>query len=125
MNLNSYLLMSEERFRKYIQEIEHGTNCTEFLFQYENFISNVRNDPEAKKEYIIHKALSKLKRYLMYKLLQEKPMCTCALAKIFQISEGTVTHHLKILEKAGLIMGKKEGYFTRYYSMDKFIQLLS
>ncbi len=117
--------MSEERFKKYIQELEPGTSCTEFLNKHEDFIANVMNDTLTKKEYKIHKALSKMKRYLMYKLLQDKPMCTCALAKVFQISEGTVTHHLKILEEAGLIMGKKEGYFTRYYSVEKLIQVLS
>lgn len=115
--------MSEERFKKYIQELERGTTCAEFLQKHENFISDIIKNPEAKKEHKIHKALSKLKRYLMYKLLQEKPMCTCALAKVFQISDGTVTHHLKILEEAGLIMGKKEGYFTRYYPVEKLIQL--
>ena len=117
--------MSEERFKKYIQELEPETKCTAFLKKHKEFIVNIKDDPEAKKEYKIHNALSKLKRYLMYKLLQEKPMCTCALARVFQISEGTVTHHLKILEEAGLIMGKKEGYFTRYYTIEKLIQLFS
>jgi len=125
IKLHFLSIMSEERFKKYIQELEPGTTCSVFLKKQEKFIANVIADSETKKEFKIHKALSKLKRYLMYKLLQEKPMCTCALARVFQISEGTVTHHLKILQEAGLIMGKKEGYFTRYYPVEKLIQLFT
>jgi len=36
-----------------------------------------------------------------------------------------ITHHLKILEDAGLIIGKKEGYFTRYYTVEELVQKLS
>lgn len=117
--------MSEERFKKYIQEIENGTSCGEFLDEYTQLLSELRNDNEFKKELKIHNALSNSKRYFMYKLLREKPMCTCALARLFDLSDGTITHHLKILEGAGLVIGKKEGYFTRYYTIEKIIQTLS
>jgi ArsR family transcriptional regulator len=119
------LLMSKERFENYIQEMEKGTNCKEFLEESFKFISNIKKDPEATKEYKIHKALSNIKRFLIFYLLKKKPMCTCALANVFSVSDGTVTHHLKILEDAGLIIGKKEGYFTRYYTVEKLIQYLS
>jgi ArsR family transcriptional regulator len=117
--------MTEERFKKYIFELERGTSCTEFLENYNNVVLSLKKDPKSEKEYKTHKALSNKKRFLIYKLLIEKPMCTCALAKVFQISDGTISHHLKILEEAGLIIGKKESYFTRYFTVEKLIQTIT
>ena len=114
-----------ERFKKYIQEVEETTTCQRFLDENKKFISQTKNNKKFLKEWKIHKALSNLNRFLMYKLLEIKPMCTCALANVFSVSDGTITHHLKILEKAGLIMGKKEGYFTRYYTKKNLIDQLT
>ena len=117
--------MSEKRFKNYIQEIEKETTCEEFLKENRDFVMKITQDSEKLQEYKIHKALSNLKRYIINELLQTKPMCTCALANVFQVSDGTITHHLKILESAGLIVGKKEGYFTRYYIIKELIAELS
>lgn len=118
-------MLTEERFKNYIQEMEKGTTCTEFLEKNKKLILNIKKDSNAMKEYNTHKALSNIKRYIIFKLLKNKPMCTCAIAKVFEVSDGTITHHLKILEEAGLIIGKKEGYFTRYYTVEQLIQKLS
>ena len=122
---NNNCLLIMERFKKYIQDVEKTTTCEQFLHENKKFISQTKNNIKFLREWKIHKALSNLKRFLMYKLLEHKPMCTCALAKVFSVSDGTITHHLKILEKAGLIMGKKEGYFTRYYTKKNLIDQLT
>ena len=117
--------MSKERFKNYIQEVERETTCGEFLKENRDFVMKLTQDSEKLQEYNIHKALSNLKRYIIYKLLENKPMCTCALANVLQVSDSTITHHLKILESAGLIVGKKEGYFTRYFIIKELIAELS
>ncbi len=117
--------MIEDRFKKYIQEIEGNTTCKEFLEINRMLIARITGDKEIIQEYHIHKALSNLKRFTILNVLQHKPMCTCALARIFGVSDGTITHHLKILEAAGLIIGKKEGYFTRYYTKKELIAELT
>lgn len=114
-----------ERFEKYIQEVEKNTTCEQFLEENKKFTSQIKNNKRSMGDWKIHKALSNIKRFMIYKLLERRPMCTCALAKIFSVSDGTITHHLKILEKAGLIMGKKEGYFTRYYTTKNMITQLT
>ena len=68
----------------------------EFLKESENFISNIKKDPEATKEYKIHKALSNMKRFLIFYLLKKKPMCKCALSNVLNFSDGNVKNHLKI-----------------------------
>lgn len=114
-----------ERFEKFIQEVEENTTCEQFLEENKKFVFQIKNNEKTSREWKFHKALSNLKRFTIYKLLEQKPMCTCALAKVFSVSDGTITHHLKILEKTGLIMGKKEGYFTRYYTKTNMIKELT
>ena len=114
-----------ERFKKYIQEVEENTTYERFLDENKKKVSQIKNNEKFIEEWKFHNALSNLKRFTMYKLLEYKPMCTCALARVFSVSDGTITHHLKILEKTGLIMGKKEGYFTRYYTKKNMIKELA
>ena len=117
--------MTEERFKNYIRDVEPSTSCTAFLDKYRKQVSTLKNDPNALAELKIHKALSNSKRYIILKLLERNPMCTCALARVFEVSDGTITHHLKILEEVGLILGKKEGYYTRYYTKKNLIKTFS
>jgi len=117
--------MTEERFKNYIRDIEPSTSCTAFLDKYRERVNFLKSDPNALMELKINKALSNSKRYIILKLLEHNPMCTCALARVFDVSDGTITHHLKILEEAGLIIGKKDGYYTRYYTKKNLIETIS
>jgi predicted transcriptional regulator len=123
LNYNYLSLM--KRFDKYIQEVEKTTTCEQFLDENRSYVSQTEKNEEFLNDWKIHKALSNKNRYLIFKLLEHKPMCTCALANVFSVSDGTITHHLKILEKTGLIIGKKEGYFTRYYTKKLMIDQLT
>ena len=123
--INDFLLLIMERFEKYIQEVEVNTSCEQFLDEYQLYVSQIKDNKDLLREWKIHNALSNFKRFSIYLLLKHRPMCTCALAKVFSVSDGTITHHLKILENAGLIMGKKEGYFTRYYTKQNLINQLT
>ncbi len=63
------------------------------------------------------KALADPVRVRLMSLLlseQETGMCTCDLAPAVQLSEATVSHHLKQLREAGLIEGTKRGTNTWY-----------
>lgn len=48
------------------------------------------------------------------KILNDNNRCVCELEAILDISQSTISHHLKILEKIGLIKGIRRGYFTHY-----------
>jgi len=114
-----------ERFEKYIQEVEKNTTCEQFLEETHQIVSQIKHNKEIMEEWKLYKALSNLKRFIIYKLLEHKPMCTCALARVFSVSDGSITHHLKILEEANLIKGLKEGYFTKYYTKSNMIKQLT
>ena len=71
------------------------------------------------KEFIkVMKALSDPNRVKIIKMLQHKLMCVCELREALQISQSSVSKHLKILEEAGLVDYKKDGLWVNYYLTD-------
>ena len=59
-------------------------------------------------------ALANKKRLMIINILKEKDRCVCELEAVLDESQPSISHHLKILEKAGLIRGWKKGKFTHY-----------
>lgn len=60
------------------------------------------------------KALAHETRLRMVELLLSHNLCVRALASCLQISEAAASQHLRILRKAGLVKGEKQGYWTHY-----------
>lgn len=59
-------------------------------------------------------ALANKKRLIIMNILKEKDRCVCELEAVLDESQPSISHHLKILENAGLIRGWKKGKFTHY-----------
>ena len=71
------------------------------------------------KDFIkVMKALSDSNRVKILKLLQQKTMCVCELQGALQVSQPSVSKHLKLLEEAGLVDYIKEGLWVNYYLAD-------
>ena len=71
------------------------------------------------KEFIkVMKALSDPNRVRIVKMLQHRLMCVCELQEALQISQSSVSKHLKILEEAGIVDFKKDGLWVNYYLTD-------
>ena len=66
----------------------------------------------------VMKALSDPNRVKILKLLQQKTMCVCELQGALQISQPSVSKHLKLLEEAGLVDYRKEGLWVNYFLAD-------
>ena len=60
------------------------------------------------------KAMSHPVRLQMVELLLQRRMCVRSLARHFDVSEPTISVHLKILKNAGLIIGEKKSYYMHY-----------
>ncbi|MFO7794684.1 MAG: ArsR/SmtB family transcription factor [Promethearchaeati archaeon] len=67
-------------------------------------------------------------RLIILKLLSQNDYCVCELEAILDKAQSSVSHHLRLLEKAGLIRGIKKGYFTHYEiineNFEKFFRYL-
>ena len=64
------------------------------------------------------KALSDPNRVKIIKMLQHKVMCVCEMREALQLSQPSVSKHLKILEDAGLVNFKKDGLWVNYHLAD-------
>lgn len=62
------------------------------------------------------KALGDPNRLKIIKLLTDGEQCACKLLEAFQITQPTLSHHMKILSETGMVSSRKEGKWT-YYSI--------
>ena len=56
------------------------------------------------------KAMSHPIRLQIVELLLQRRMCVRSLARHFEVSEPTISVHLKVLKTAGLLVGEKKSY---------------
>lgn len=62
----------------------------------------------------LFKALSDPTRRQILQNLKEKPKTPTELLEEIKITQPTLSHHLDILKRSGLIEGEREGQFIRY-----------
>ncbi len=112
--------MTKDCLDDYLDKCCETRSSNEFLTDIRNKVEEYRKNDKFQHECEIHNALSNQTRLEIYKIIQEMEICSCVLARIFKLSKGTMSHHIKILEEANLIIGRKSGYFTIYYSVENF-----
>jgi ArsR family transcriptional regulator len=64
------------------------------------------------------KALSDPNRVKILKMLQRKELCVCEIRAALEITQPTVSSHLKALENADLVRSRKEGLWVIYSLAD-------
>ncbi len=62
----------------------------------------------------VFKALSDENRIRIFKMLRSGEKCACKLLEELNISQPTLSHHMKILCDAGIVTGRKAGKWTHY-----------
>lgn len=61
------------------------------------------------------KALGDPARLRMLSIIASAPeVCVCDITPAFDLSDATVSHHLKILREAGLVTSQRRGTFVHY-----------
>ena len=60
------------------------------------------------------KALSDPNRVKVIKMLQHGELCACEIQASLGLAQPTVSKHLRLLEDAGLIRGRKQGLWVHY-----------
>ncbi|WFD09652.1 ArsR/SmtB family transcription factor [Tepidibacter hydrothermalis] len=62
----------------------------------------------------IFKALSDKNRLLILDMLSCGELCACDIIEGLNLTQPTISHHMKILQKANLINSRKEGKWMKY-----------
>jgi ArsR family transcriptional regulator, arsenate/arsenite/antimonite-responsive transcriptional repressor len=52
-------------------------------------------------------------------------VCVCELVPLFDLSQPTVSHHLKVLRKAGIVGSERDGLWAYYYVIPEALEELS
>lgn len=69
---------------------------------------------EYEKNAKVFKAFCDENRLMILKLLQTGEKCACKLLEDLNISQSTLSHHMKILCDSGVVIARKEGKWTHY-----------
>ncbi|MHC1753277.1 ArsR/SmtB family transcription factor [Humidesulfovibrio sp.] len=62
----------------------------------------------------VMKALSDTSRVKVVRMLEQREMCACEIVDLLGLAQPTVSRHLRVLQDAGLILGRKEGVWVYY-----------
>ena len=65
----------------------------------------------------VFKAFCDENRLMIIEMLQSGEKCACHLLDNMNISQSTLSHHMKILCESGIVISRKEGKWT-YYSIN-------
>jgi len=52
-------------------------------------------------------------------------VCVCELVPLFDLSQPTVSHHLKVLREAGIVDSERQGLWAYYYVIPDAVKELS
>ena len=69
---------------------------------------------DEKKTAAIFKAFCDENRIRILKLLRTGEKCGCRLLEKLNVTQPTLSHHMKILCDSGIVVGRKEGKWTHY-----------
>lgn len=70
------------------------------------------------KEILIFKSLSDNNRVQIVDMLSCGELCACKILEKFNITQPTLSHHMKTLCEAGIVNSRKQGSWN-YYSLNK------
>ena len=72
-----------------------------------------------KKMSVMFKALCDENRLRILQLLRDGERCACSLLEEMRVTQPTLSHHMKILCDAGVVVGRKEGKWMHYSISDE------
>ena len=70
--------------------------------------------PDIMQKVTLFKAFCDENRWKILEVLQSGEKCACVLLNKLEISQPTLSHHMKILCDSGVVTGRKEGKWTHY-----------
>ena len=82
---------------------------------------------EAERMARIAKALSDPVRLQLVDVLRKHAgkVCVCELTPLFDVGQATVSHHLSVLRRAGVVDSERQGLWAYYYVVPEALRQLS
>lgn len=82
---------------------------------------------QAQRMATVAKALGDPVRLTLIDVLRKHAgkVCVCELVPLFDLSQPTISHHLKVLRDAGLVASERQGLWAYYYVIPERLQELT
>jgi len=74
---------------------------------------------------LVMKALSDETRVKIYDMLDDGELCACKILEEFNISQSTLSYHMKILCDSGLVNSRREGIWMKYSINETSLKAIS
>jgi len=90
------------------------TSCTpvERITQLRTRIG--KNDKDLRELEDVFAALGDATRLKMLKIIADEELCSCEVQAALELTQPTTSHHLGILERAGILSSKRNGKWVFY-----------
>ena len=77
------------------------------------------------REYVsVFKALADETRLKIIQMLSSGELCACNIIEEFNITQPTLSYHMKILTECGLVKGVKEGSWMKYTINNERLEII-
>jgi DNA-binding transcriptional ArsR family regulator len=106
--------VTEGRLQRLVDSGLRGTcRPNERLSQLKRKASRIDNLMTKRLEQVFF-GLADKTRLLILRLLEDEELCSCEIMAALDLTEPTTSHHLGILERAGLITSRRDGKWVFY-----------
>ena len=93
-------------------------DASKYSDELKQLADEIADSKTADKQSRFFKALSDETRLRIVKLLELREMCVCEVMVALGLTQPTASHHLGLLENAGLVKARKEGKWVFYSIAD-------
>lgn len=94
-------------------------DLSNYAAELKQLVSEIADEDEVKRQSRLFKALADVTRLKILMLLDVREMCVCEIMVALGLTQPTASHHLGILENAGLVKDRREGKWVFYSIKDK------
>jgi len=91
-----------------------ATEAPKYASELQRIAEEVADVQAVDKQSRFFKALADETRLRILKLLEVREMCVCEVMVALDLTQPTASHHLGLLETAGLVKARKEGKWVFY-----------
>ena len=109
----------EVRSRRRLTRLIESGRCAaveapEYADELRRLVEKVADADAIKRQSRVFKALADETRLAILKLLEIREMCVCEVMVALDLTQPTASHHLGLLERAGLVKARREGKWVFY-----------
>jgi len=91
-----------------------GKDATQYAAELEKLAAGIMDPELTGRQTKFFKALGDRTRLRILKLLKAREMCVCEVMTALNLTQPTASHHLHVLEDAGLVRNRREGKWVFY-----------